>query len=344
MSARRRWPRVVLIGLGALVVVWIAYKATTIRRMSGRLTVDTGCESDANTVADMSRLTSGAGSIRCQPWDIGTGVTGYVWHAPNPRAALLVEHGWGDYAQRYVKQSSQLIPHLLARGVSVYAIDMWGNGRSPGKRGATDINNAVEDHLAARRKLREQPLPMFVLGHSVGGLVTATSVLRDQSGVQGMILIAPALKWDVSGSMRAVARVGGFLLPTFSVPAPPADPAHQSRDTTFNERLAKDRLYHMGNISWVSAATGATISHANWKHYQRITLPVLVVTGAADKVAIPSAGQEFVEAVRSQDKTLSLVDGGRHSLLDDPPSSAQALQIILAWLDRRLPTRDAVRP
>jgi acylglycerol lipase len=344
MKSHRRWPRVLLAGVGTLVVVWIAYKATTTRRMSGRSTVDTGCESDPNTVAEMSRLTPGAASIRCRPWDIGTGVTGYVWHAANPRAVLLLEHGWGDYSQRYVQQFGRLIPHLLERGISVYAIDMWGNGRSPGTRGATDIGNAVEDHLAARRKLREQPLPVFVLGHSVGGLVTATSTLRDQSGVRGMILIAPALRWDVGGLMRFVARTGGFLLPTFPVPTPPADPRVQSRDIRFNERLAKDPLMYRGNLSWVSAGSGATTSHANWEQYQRVTVPVLLVSGTADRVTEPSGGRAFIEAVRSPDKTLSLVEGGRHSLLDDPPSSAEALRVILDWLDRRLPTTGAVNP
>lgn len=333
-----------LASLGVLVVVWIAYKATTMRRMSGGLTVDTGCESDPNTVAEMSQFTPGAASIRCQPWDIGTGVTGYLWRAPNPRAVLLVEHGWGDYAQRYVKQFSQLIPYLLEREISVYAIDMWGNGRSPGTRGATDIANAVEDHLAARRTLREQPLPVFVLGHSVGGLVTATSILRDQGGVQGLILIAPTLNWGLSGFMRLVGRIGGFLLPTFPVPVPPGDPTDQSRDMQFNERLAKDPLYLMGPISWATASSGATISHANWTQYQHVTVPVLVVNGTADTVAVPSASREFIEAVRSEDKTLSLVDGGRHSLLDDPPRNTETRQIILGWLDRRLPKNDAVTP
>ncbi len=342
MKTGRRWSRVVLACLGALILVWIAYKATTTRRVSGRVTVDTGCESDANTVADLSRFTPGAAAIRCEPWDVGTGATGYVWRAPRPKAVLLVVTGWGDYAQRYVKQSSQLIPHLLERGITVYAIDMWGNGRSPGTRGATDIDDAVEDHLAARRKLREQPLPVFVLGHSVGGLVTATSMLRDQSGVGGMILIAPALQWGVSGVMRFVARMGGFLLPTFSVPAPPGDPADQSRDVEFHERLAEDPLYYAGAISWVTAGSGATTSHANWKQYPQVTVPVLVVSGTADRVTDPGGMREFIDAVRSGDKTLGLVEGGRHSLLDDPPGSAEALQIILGWLNRRVPKNDGL--
>ena len=344
MKRPRPWPRFVLAGFGALFLVWVAYKMTTIRPISGRVTVDTGCESDANTVADMTRFTPGAASIRCEPWDVGTGVTGYVWRAPNARAVLLVEHGWGDYAQRYVKQSGELVTHLLERGISVYAIDMWGNGRSPGPRGATDIGNAVEDHLAARRKLREQPLPVFVLGHSVGGLVTATSTLRDQSGLGGMILVAPTLQWGVSGFMRFVARIGGFLLPTFPVPMPPADPTDQSRDMRFIARRAQDPLMHLANVSWVTAASGTTISHANWTQYHHVTVPVLAVSGTGDTVTQPSGIRQFIEAVRSEDKTLSLIDGGRHSLLDDPPSNAEALHAILSWLDRRLPKHDVVDP
>lgn len=321
----------------ALMVVWIAYRATAMRRLGDRLTVETGCESDQSTVAEIGHFTPGAAAIRCQPWDIGTGVTGYVWTAPDARAVLLLGHGWGDYAQRYVTQSSQLIPHLLARGITVYAFDMWGSGRSPGTRGATDIDDAVEDHLSARRKLREQPLPAFALGHSVGGLVTATSVLRDQRDVRGMILIAPTLTWGVSGFMHLVARAGGVLLPTFPVPAPPADPADQSRDLQFTERLAGDPLYHRGSVSWVTAATGITRSQANWQQYQQLTVPVLLVNGTADTVTDPSGAREFVEMVRSQDKTLSLVDGGRHALLDDAPGGAEALRVILDWVDRRLP-------
>jgi pimeloyl-ACP methyl ester carboxylesterase len=249
MKNGRRWLRFALKILGVLVVAWIAYKATTLRGASGHPTVDTGCESDPDTVAEIGRFAPGAASIRCEPWDVGTGVTGYVWRAPDPRAALLLVHGWGDYGQRYVRQSSQLVPHLLERGITVYALDMWGNGRSPGARGATDIDDAVEDHLAARQRLRAQPLPLFLLGHSVGGLVTATSTLRDASGVRGMILVAPALEWRLSGFLRLVGRVGGLLLPTFSVPGPPGDPADQSRDVQFNQRLAADPLYHSGGIS-----------------------------------------------------------------------------------------------
>jgi acylglycerol lipase len=73
-------------------------------------------------------------------------------------------------------------------------------------------------------------------------------------------------------------------------------------------------------------------------------VPVLVLNGTADKVTNPSGNQEFIEAVQSQDKTFRLIEGGRHSLLDDPPSDAEALQIVLGWLERRLPKNQTVKP
>jgi alpha-beta hydrolase superfamily lysophospholipase len=94
----------------------------------------------------------------------------------------------------------------------------------------------------------------------------------------------------------------------------------------------------------VTAGTGATTSHANWKQYQHLTVPVLLVNGTGDKVTNPRGARAFIEAVRSEDKTLSLVDGGRHALLDDPPSNVEALHIIVNWLERRLPKNDALKP
>lgn len=331
-KSRLRWRRVAGIVAGVAVALWIAYKVANVRSATGLISLDTGCQSDPGTVADMSRLTPGAAPIRCEAWDIGTGVTGYAWRAPNARAVLLLQTGWGEYAQRYVNQGSRLIPHLLDRGISVYAFDMWGSGRSPGKRGATDVRRAVADHLAARRKLRAQPLPVFVLGHSVGGLVTATSALRDQDGLDGMILLAPALDWNLSAITRLVIRVGGFLAPTLPVPGASGGPL--TNDPDAQRHLNEDPLMHHAPISWVTASSGATVSHENWMRYRELRVPVLVVHGSADRAPNPSGSRELVRLLASSDKTLSIIPRGLHNLLDDT-TGPEVVELILAWVDRR---------
>ena len=301
------------------------------------MTVDTGCEPDATTVADMSRFSPDAAAIRCEPWDIGTGVTGYVWRAPNPKAALLLQHGYGHYAQQYVRESAQLIPHLLDMGVSVYAFDMWGNGRSPGKRGATDVRQTVADHLAARRKLAEQlearSLPVFLLGHSVGGLVTATSVLCDQRDLRGVVLVSPMVA-DANPVVRTLTRLGASLIPARNVPGPPGKIELLTAVPEARAQLDRDSLYFR-RVTWITAATGASIAHANWERYSQLRVPLLVVHGDADATD-PGGRRRLIETVASMDKTFHLVPDGLHALLDDTRREA-VRAFILDWIRARVP-------
>jgi len=308
--------------------------------MGTPMVANDSCETDPDSVADVSQFTPGSAPIPCEPWDIGTGVTGYVWRALKPRAVLLLQHGYGDYAQSYVRRSNQLIPHLLNLGISVYAFDMWGSGRSPGPRGATDVNQAVEDHLAAQRKLAKQPLPVFLFGHSLGGLVVATSIIRDQGNLCGVILLSPALKYDVNAPIRFLAQVGGFLVPTFPSPIPAGKLSALTHDPKVMQLIANDPLMYLGRITWLTAAGGAKFSHDNWKFYPNVSVPVLAVHGTADKNTDPNGSQRLIEMIASEDKTLHLIDGGLHALLDDT-SKDEVLDIILTWLDQRLSSNNS---
>ena len=64
-----------------------------------------------------------------QAWDFGRGRAGYVWRSPSPRAKLLLAHGYGEYAERYIEYYHRLIPHLVALGFDVHAFDLEGGGR-----------------------------------------------------------------------------------------------------------------------------------------------------------------------------------------------------------------------
>jgi acylglycerol lipase len=349
ISSRGRWRRIVGSIFVGLVLLWMAYKVASMRRVSD-LSIDTGCASDSTT---MVQIAPGVPPIHCEAWGIGTGVTGYSWSAPNQRAILLLQTGWGDYVQRYVTQGSQLIPHLLARGISVYGFDMWGSGRSPGKRGVTHIGQAAADHLSARQALRARQVPVFVLGHSVGGLVAAASALGDQEGIHGLILLAPAIRWDLNPLLKTLARVMGFIAPTLPIPGPGGG-TPPTGDPESHDRMKNDTLMFHGALSWSTAGSGVKLSDRNWSRYGELRVPVLAVHGSADQTPGPTASQDFIDVVSSSDKTIHVIPGGAHAILDDS-TSTQVLSIILEWIDRRLgppvpansssgfaPTREAI--
>lgn len=271
-----------------------------------------------------------------RPWDIGTGVAGHVWEAERPRAVLLLQHGFGEYAERFVERYNRLIPHLVSAGVSVHALDMRGHGRSSGRRAVTDIGRAVEDHLEARRRLAVQPFPVFLLGHSLGGLVTAGSVARDPSGVSGVILSSPLLvRWDDNAVTRRLSRLLARVAP--ALPATiPNNPRHLSRVDEVVRLAVEDPHIYRGSPPMLLAATTLGVLHDGWARFPDWDVPTLVFHGTADRYTDPRGSRRFVEVIRSSDKTLHLVPGGYHELLHDVDGD-DTLRVVLDWLERRLP-------
>jgi len=284
----------------------------------------------------MSTRTPAAGSTGDQVWTTTPGVQGYVWRAPSPRAVLLLQHGYREYATRYVGQYNALIPHLLETGLDVYALDLRGHGRSSGRRGMTDIHQAVRDHLTARKMLRGQPLPVFLLGHSLGGLVTASSVALEPSGLRGVILTSAAVNLTGRLVTRLAARVLARVAPNTGVPHPSGEPTALSRIPETVEAVKQDPLMFHGKMPARLAATAMAQDRANWRLFERWTVPTLVLHGTADRATDPQGSQRLFETILSQDKTLQLIDGGYHELLNDIDAE-KTLEVILHWLRDRMP-------
>lgn len=245
---------------------------------------------------------------------------------------MLIQHGFGEYAQRYVARYGELVPRLLRLGVSVHAFDLRGHGHSPGRRALTDVKASVEDHLAARRRLAAQPLPVFLFGHSLGGIVTATSVVRDASHVAGVILSSPALLVSANALTRVFARIVSAAAPALPVKFLPPTGLSRIREEV-QAFLADPLIYHGGMPARLAASILFT-SRDNWAHYARWRVPTLVFHGTADTFTEPEGSRRFAQAIASSDKTLHLVDGGYHELLNDL-GAEEMLGLVLGWLDRR---------
>lgn len=267
-------------------------------------------------------------------WDTGTGLAGHCWEAADPRAVVLLQHGLGEYAERYVSQYGQLIPRLVERGISVYAIDLAGHGRSGGARATLDVRTAVQNHLAARRKLRQLGLPIILFGHSLGGLVTASSVTQDPENVHAVILSSPALLLKSNPLSRAMALLLARALPGLPTVRLDPDDLCQRRDIV--AQVAQDPLMHHGRVRALSGATMLAVSHEAWARYPHWRLPALVFHGTRDTYTDPAGSRRFFETIPAQDKTLHMVEGGYHELLNDH-GGEDILRMIEGWLDQRVP-------
>ncbi|GAA1996608.1 alpha/beta fold hydrolase [Microbacterium pumilum] len=326
--------------LAAAVVGWLGYKVRA-SRMPWQTTPPLNDSAITSaSIAHVEDLIVDAEPIHCAPWDIGTGVAGYVWRAESPRGVVLFQAGWGDYAERNVQDSAGLFTHLLANGFSVYAFDMWGSGRSPGPRTITGADHAIRDHLTARAAIagsRDGGLPLYLAGHSFGGLVTISSALDNPEGIAGVILLAPGVKYVASEPLLAFARLAGFFAPTAKLAAVPAAAVADGTEGITRDRVALAKLENDPRIvtgarmNMLTAGTAGTRSARNWSRYQELTMPLLVIHGTADTSTDPDGSVELVAAASSADKQLILIPDARHDLLDDLDAT-EVRTDVLAWL------------
>ena len=268
-----------------------------------------------------------------ETWDFDRGLSGYAWRTQDARANLLLTHGFAEYAERYVAHYHALVPKLNALGFDVYGWDMRGHGRSAGARGVADLCGAVADHRAARRLLIAQGKPLFLFGHSLGGLVTAASVAEDKSDVAGVVLSAPALLISAPAHLRAIAGFVSLFAPSARL-VPPLDADGLSR---IPEEVTAYRNDPMVSDTRVPAKTGATaidVAERAWRRYPDWTTPVLVLHGERDRATDPEGSKRFISTISTTDKRLKLYPEGRHELLNDLERDA-AMDVISAWLRER---------
>jgi acylglycerol lipase len=278
-----------------------------------------------------------------QDWNLRSGSTVHLWEAPKATAALVLQHGFGEYAERFVTSYRQLIPRLLENGFDVYGMDMRGHGRSAGRRGVVDVREAVEDHLTVRRTLTRESLPVYLFGHSLGGLVTAASVAREPHRVQGVVLTSPALPNAPHPATRALLRLLAAVAPHGPIPARPADPSGISRDPEVRTEARQDPLLYKGVLNNRTAESAIQSTQQLFDRAAQWTAPTLLLHGTGDTFTDPHRTQALFTAIAAQDKTLALIPGGYHELLNDTEGD-QTLQTILTWLHAHKPPTTGMAP
>ncbi|MEQ9315262.1 MAG: alpha/beta hydrolase [Henriciella sp.] len=276
---------------------------------------------------------SEATAERASVWKFGAPVAGFQWPVEGAKANVLLQHGYGEYVGRYVRDYHQLIPALNAAGYSVYGFDAEGHGRTPGPRGATDMKRAVSHHLVAREALEADSVPLFLFGHSLGGLITAASAAYRQEGVKGVVLSAPALKIELNPVLKTIAGLVASIAPAARL-TPPLDADAISRDAALVAAYRDDPMVIKQPPAARLGATALKVLERAKAQFSGWQVPVLFIHGDADLLTPIEGIREFFGAISASDKTLEVFEGGYHELLNDTEKT-RALETVLSWLNAR---------
>lgn len=249
------------------------------------------------------------------------------------RAVVVICHGVNSHSGYYGWAAEQLV----ARGLAVYALDLHGRGQSDGDRFYLEhLGDYLSDVFTtvSLAKSREPGLPIFLLGHSAGGVISSIYTLEHQAELTGFI--CESFAFQVAAPDFALAVVKGL-----SHVAPHARVLRLkneefSRDPQVVEAMNNDPLIENEVQPTKTVAELVRTDERLKKEFPLITLPVLILHGTADKVTNPNGSQLFYDTAGSSDKTLKLYDGHVHDLLNDY-GKEQVMTDIGGWIEARLP-------
>jgi len=248
------------------------------------------------------------------------------------RGIVMIVPGFNAHSGYYGWVADQLV----ANGLATYAVDLRGRGQSDGERFyVEDLKEYVNDveKLAAVIKSREPNLPVFLLGHSAGGVVSCCYTLDHQSELKGLICEDFAFQVPAPDFALAVLKGLSHVAPHAHVFK--LNNQLFSRDPKAVEAMNDDPLIKNETQPTSTMAAMVRADERLKKEFSLIKLPVLILHGTEDKVTKPSGSQFFYDNAGSSDKTVKFYEGSYHDSLADIDKD-KVMADIKAWIDKRL--------
>ncbi|TFV55136.1 alpha/beta hydrolase [Geodermatophilus sp. DF01-2] len=254
-----------------------------------------------------------------------------AWTVEAPVGAVVLVHGAHEHSGRY----RHVAERLAGAGYAVHALDHPGHGRSPGRRGNIGSMPAAVggvDELVRSAAQQHPGVPLFVYGHSLGGLIALQYLTgTPDDRVRGAVLSAPALDTSSANAVqKVVAPLLSRVLPDLGVLTIDADTL--SRDPDVVRAYRADPLNHTGRMT---ARTGAELMSTALgmpRRLRSLTLPLLVLHGGADRLVPPAASEVLRAHAGSPDLTVRRYDGLYHEPHNEPEQD-DVLADVVDWLD-----------
>jgi len=253
------------------------------------------------------------------------------WKATEtPKAMIVIVHGFNSHGGYYQWTAEQFIKNSY----EIYALDLRGRGKSDGERFySSDYNTFISDidELVSIAKDAHPDLPLFVLGHSAGGVLSSIYMLEHQDRVNGFICESFAYQIPAPDFVLTVLKGISHLAPHAHVLKLKNEDF--SRNPAMVDEMNNDPLIAHEVQPTKTVQQMVLADERLKKEFPQITVPLLIIHGTADKATKYEGSQEFYDRAGSTDKTLKLYEGHYHDLLLDIDKEV-VMHDILEWLDR----------
>ncbi|XP_073900684.1 monoglyceride lipase isoform X4 [Castor canadensis] len=262
-----------------------------------------------------------------------------------PKALIFVSHGAGEHCGRY----DDLAQMLMRLNLLVFAHDHVGHGQSEGERMVvSDFHVFVRDVLQHVDMVQKDhpELPVFLLGHSMGGAIAILTAAERPGHFSGMVLISPLVIASPESATTfkvLAAKVLNLVLPNMSLG--PIDSSVLSRNKTEVDLYNSDPLIcHAGLKVCFGIQLLNAVSRVE-RALPKLTVPFLLLQGSADRLCDSKGAYLLMDSARSQDKTLKIYEGAYHVLHKELPDVTRSVfHEINMWVSQRISMAGARSP
>ncbi|MFC1876122.1 alpha/beta hydrolase [Thermodesulfobacteriota bacterium] len=260
----------------------------------------------------------------------------YQYWSPDdePKTILIIVHGLAEHSGRYMN----VVNHFVPAGHAVYGIDHIGHGKSDGERVYVD---RFQDYISTLTTYVDmirnwQPgKPIFMIGHSMGGLIGAAYLLEHQHELSGAVLSGPGIKVpdNISQAVIFMGKILSKILPKAGILQ--LDAKGVSRDPAVVDAYVNDPLVYTGKITARLGAEMLKTMQDVTDNAARIKLPLTIVQGSDDILIDPGGAQLLYDSVSSEDKSITIYEGFYHEVFNEPEHE-QVLNDVQKWIEAHL--------
>jgi len=249
------------------------------------------------------------------------------WPLEDARGSVVIVHGLGEHIGRY----AHVAAHLNEWGWRVIGYDQRGHGASAGPRGAlTRDDDLLRDLALVIDAVRaEQPGPLVLLGHSMGGLVAARLVADRLRSVDALVLSSPALDPGMNAFQKLLLALLGPIAPNLAVNNG-LKPAWISRDPAVVQAYVDDPLVHdrvtPRLVRFIIDGGVFVRSRApQWN------VPTLLIYAGSDRCVSP-AGSEAMAAAAPQNMLTARAFAPLFHEIFNEPEQREVFAVLKDWL------------
>lgn len=254
----------------------------------------------------------------------------------NPKGIIVIVHGFEEHLGRY----NHITKRLNQEGYGIYRFDNRGHGRTKGEKGHIESFESFildTDYIVNMAKRENSGVPIFMLGHSMGGFITASYGIRYKDKLNGQIFSGAATTRasEVKGIKGSIFKLLNIAVPKFRIKNP------ISNTLCSNERVVENYISDPLNLkdATLNFYVEFLVNGVDWlnMHMEAYNYPCLILHGSEDKIVSKDASINFYNKIQSLDKNIIIYEDLYHEIMNEKTKD-KVIDDIILWLKDRIPT------